>query len=208
MNTTLTHNDFVKIFNNSFVYSISEKNEFDTGVDKYILPRVMKDVQVRMLGVKADNPQALLNLKSQLASYIKEHFWNYFNGSLSFEEFHKTACNDIMNIFSERYNNVRYGKAQKIVNMTFKYFYCFDKSCQMEEKFDDCHMPLDSKILDWYKANIDKTQKTAWSYLEKEEYDQIQNKIKNYIKHNYCPYTVLQSEFVIWDNEINKNKVH
>lgn len=39
--------------------------------------------------------------------------------------------------------------------MSFKYLYCFDDfRIQHREKFENCHIPLDSFRLNWYKDNI------------------------------------------------------
>lgn len=206
----LTHSQLVKIFKGGYCYSLSDKKLFCQGVDEYILPGIIKDLQFRVAGtgVKTQNARALKDIKDDLAEYVKKEFWDYFNGAEKFDVFYSRACDDIMKILSERYNNVRYGKGQKAVNMIFKYFYCFNDADlpKNEDKFVDCHMPLDSKILEWYRKEIDNTQKTPWSYLDKDEYDEIQKKIKDYINIKYNgKYTVLQAEFVIWDDAI-KNK--
>lgn len=44
-----------------------------------------------------------------------------------------------------------YGKAQKIVNMSFKYLYCCDNAENYRDYFKYCHMPLDSFTLEWFK---------------------------------------------------------
>jgi hypothetical protein len=204
----LTHTQLVNIFRKGYCYSFDDKAKFEQGIDTYILPSVIKDMQfrVRGMGVKKQNAKPLEEIKKDFSTYLKTEFWNYFKNSQSFSAFHNKACNDMIDIFSKRYNNVSYGKAQKAINMTFKYFYCFENadSSQNELKFSDCHMPLDSKILEWYRKEIDNSQYTAWSYLDKNEYDIIQEKIKKHIGQKYNKnYTVLQAEFVIWDDAIN-----
>ena len=207
----LTHSQLVKIFKSGYCYSLTDKKLFCQGIDEYIVPSTIKDLQFRVpgMGVKSQNAKALTDIKDEFSTYIKKEFWDYFNSTTSFNTFHDKACNDMIEIFSKRYNNVTYGKAQKAVNMIFKYFYCFDNSDlpQYEKKFSDCHMPLDSKILEWYRKDIDNSQNTPWSYLNEDEYDEIQERIKKHIGAKYNgEYTVLQSEFVIWDDAIN-NKV-
>jgi hypothetical protein len=204
----LTHSQLVNVFKGGYCYSLSDRVKFDQGVDEYIVPSVIKDLQFRVpgTGVKSQNARALEDIKNDFATYVKKEFWDYFNGQTSFDVFHDKVCNDMIKIFSERYNNVAYGKGQKAANMAFKYFYCFADADlpQYEIKFADCHMPLDSKILEWYRQNVDVTQHTAWSYLDKAEYDAIKDNIKKHIDSQYGGgYTVLQSEFIIWDDAIN-----
>ena len=147
---------------------------------------------------------ALSDLKAALTAMLKTDFWDYVNGEADFLAFHSAACDNILALLEQRYERVTYGKAQKAVNMIFKYLYCFDGAEQAEERFAHCHMPLDSKILDWYRANVDVNQATPWSKLDKAEYAVIQDKIAGHIATQYAPYTVLQAEFVIWDTEISK----
>lgn len=204
----LTHTQLVNVFRKGYCYSLDDKAKFEQGIDSYILPSVIKDMQfrVRGMGVKKQGAKALSDIKKDFSDYLKKEFWNYFHSNQSFASFHDKACNDMVKIFSQRYNNVTYGKGQKAVNMTFKYFYCFENSdsSKNESKFSDCHMPLDSKILEWYRNEIDSSQKTAWSYLKKDEYDTIQDNISKHISQKYNNnYTVLQAEFVIWNNAIN-----
>ena len=202
---TLTHSDLAKLFKGGFVHSLNNKTAFDQGVDAYILPSIINDIQTRVLRVKEDGTD-LASVKADLSDWIKKVFWTYLHseGVQNFSDFHARACEAVTAIFEKRYDGMTYGKAQKVVNMIFKYLYCFDGAIALEDKFKACHMPLDSKILDWYKVNVDKHQKTPWSKLEAEEYHTIQEKLKAHIAAHYQPYTVLEAEFVIWDQEINQ----
>ena len=200
----LTHEDLVKLFDRHFAYSLIEKNKFDEGIEEDVLACIMKDVQFRALVLKKDDPQELSCMKAELSDYIKTHFWQYFHSTVSFDDFHRSTCHDMIAIFSKRYQGVQYGKAQKAVNMLFKYFYCFLGSEQMEQRFEDCHIPLDANILTWYRAHIDASQSTPWSFLDEKEYLHIQDRIKTYVQSRYPSYTVLQAEFIIWHREICK----
>jgi hypothetical protein len=115
--------------------------------------------------------------------------------------------------------------AQKIVNMAFKYLYCFDDANIYYNKFADCHMPLDrftlkwfySKVVPWYRSNYNKLstslnysnfwktwksgiKATTWSNLEDYEYKDIITLIRGYFANNppNPPVTILEAEFVIW----------
>lgn len=161
----------------------------------------------------------------QKSDEVIEEFKNsvihYFN-SKSFpqtqEEFntkHKELCIDWTNILKENGNtgdNLSYGKAQKVVNMMFKYMYCYSYLNNFikeipENAFDYCHMTLDSFTLRWIsdvwekdkKAKIIKSD-TAWSKLSEKEYDDISKIVKDN-EDKLKPYTKFEAEFFIWDYE-------
>ena len=71
-------------------------------------------------------------------------------------QWHKDMCEEFLAVIEPKYlGGLKYGKAQKIVNMTFKNAYCLQhneiKEDQFEKYFEYCHMPLDSIILEWVK---------------------------------------------------------
>lgn len=197
------HEELAKLFKGGFVYSLTDWTKYNMGIDKYVLPSVMKDLQMRTSKVKP-NGVDLSTVKMDMGKLLKTDFWDYIHGSQDFNSFQTSVCEKMIDILSKRYTPVCYGKAQKAFNMAMKFLYCFDGAIEFEKRFADCHMPLDSKILGWYREKVDKKQKTEWSKLSEEEYFEIQQKIKQHITENYAPYSVLQAEFVIWDREINK----
>ena len=71
----------------------------------------------------------------------------------------------------------RYGLAQKIVNMTFIYFYLFNdflKKNGLIIDYSNCDCPLDSIVLNDGLKHYD----IAWTRMNKEQYIAIQNEIK------------------------------
>ena len=71
-----------------------------------------------------------------------------------------------------------YGMAQKIVNMSYKYFYTFND--YLEEKnidFSTCDCPIDSVIL----KKLPKID-NPWSKITKKEYEKCQENIKEQIE--------------------------
>ena len=83
--------------------------------------------------------------KNKEFEWLAGEFYTYFqNGCGAFKVWHKTICNDFLERFKPILNqygydadkSLKYGKAQKIVNMTFKYLFCFDDAKNYAEKFD------------------------------------------------------------------------
>lgn len=118
-----------------------------------------------------------------------------------FDEKHKELCEIWCNCF--RGSDIgTFGKAQKIVNMSFKYLYCCDDALtNYIEHFKFCHMPLDSFTLEWFKRDVnirewfkneerDKTKPriisekmASWSALEyDEEEDLLKDAVGYYLK--------------------------
>ncbi len=157
-------------------------------------------------------------------------FANYMEkGTDDFEKWHNDTCllfkNEFAKLLTEANKksiNSTYGKAQKIVNMTFKYLYCFDDAYKYIDRFAPCHMALDSYILNWFFSwykeiwdNIENNKRAkrkltrsgkyhlpVWSNLEYEaigdstipQYKEIQEAIKTRLGNT----SRIEAEFVIW----------
>lgn len=91
------------------------------------------------------------------------------------------------------------GRAQKIVNMTFKYLYCVEgMRNKYKAHFKYCHMPLDSYTMAWIDdKDILPDSSTKWSALNYEDYYKFQNNAKEKIKE-LEGLTLLEAEFIIW----------
>ncbi len=140
------------------------------------------------------------------------------NAQKSYDDWHKEACCAVLKIIQAHYTNqdkertaVCYGKAQKLVNMAMKTVYCLLCKEQPDilrkycSRFDECHIPLDSYTLKWYREHYTE-QKTCWSKLEAEEYYGISKNIKamfdqKKLEDKYKDLTPLQAEFFIWEEE-------
>lgn len=85
------------------------------------------------------NQGAFLKLAKSIQAYFKD--------DKPFD--HKEWCKKfIADIEKHNHYKARYGQAQKVVNMAFKYLYCCDNiDEQTKAKFDPCHMPLDQYTL-------------------------------------------------------------
>lgn len=175
---------------------------------------------------KAEVKDAYTFLKS---SEIHELLSSYFEKEApsdedTFDNTHQTLCENVIKLFEKINYDIEYGKAQKIVNMSFKYLYCFDDA--PEEYFKYCHLPLDSFTLEWIYRNVlsdhKKYQKgkiAFWSKLQKGKteqdeyhgadgkhyysYDFYVKKVRKYLadtskEFKYNGWTPLQLEFKSW----------
>ena len=166
--------------------------------------------------------------KSFIEKFV-EYFDNYSEDRTNFEKWHEERCGQFLSVVNVYYENVEYGKAQKIVNMMFKYLYCMDwDDVDYEKCFQHCHMAIDSYILDWYNNQKIGSEKitNSWSNLGKEKYKKIQDSIREKLTEG-CEYTKykfgkkrtkskerieldktpIKAEFVIWFLETNYGKV-
>ena len=142
----------------------------------------------------------------------------------AFDERHKEVCDDFLTKLNKLCTDCGvneppcYGKAQKIVNMTFKYLYMFEKNEPIQPLFAFCHMPLDSSIFEYLKKKFKnhdgldaKLFETAWSKLDGERYMEIQTAIREYCQKYSSDYTdaadvadeyaklPFYAEFPIWE---------
>lgn len=122
-----------------------------------------------------------------------------------FDKAHKKACEKFLKLLArgteqewEKLNNDYYGKAQKFVNMTFKYLLSTGK--YDEEIFRWCHMPLDIYTLHWFYRETGIFIE-GWSSIKEDVYYEIQKIIRSRIQLRRNELSVLQNEFLIWEQE-------
>ena len=165
--------------------------------------------------------------KERALTYLRDSFYAYFHkgGEIDtvdgrksydvlsregFDEWHKAVCTEFLTLFNEdnrkRYQPVAYGKAQKAVNMVFKYLYCYDGADKYidEGYFDYCHMPIDNLTLNWYKKEVAyPPADCAWSDMKYGAYIEIQTNIRNYLEGSSSPLpsSGLEAEFYVWQGE-------
>lgn len=92
----------------------------------------------------------------------------------------------------------RYGLAQKLVNMTYKYFWIFSEYIDKKIDFSHCDCPLDSIILSKLE-----NKNHAWSKIKKEDYEEAQNDIAERLKQSDLTEELkklgnLAFDFLIW----------
>lgn len=154
------------------------------------------DAKRTMTGIgKFDKTPAIKAIETKLLGYFEEPAPN----SDSFEEKHKELCN----IWCTEFRGSEigtYGKAQKIINMAFKYLRCCGDAI---DHFNFCHMPLDSFTLTWYKRNTEDKNIYTWSKINPEEYSKIQATIRTHLQKSGNGLSPLELEFIVWP-EIQK----
>lgn len=96
---------------------------------------------------------ALVNLTNN----ILEIFSKNINNQEDYDVWHKSVCDEFVEDFNiaidGEYHKITFGKGQKIVNMAFKFLYCY-KDANNYNFFEYCHMPLDSFTLYWFWNDV------------------------------------------------------
>ena len=170
------------------------------------------DAKRTMHGITKDDRE---EAEDAIVKEFKAYFTNPAPCEKKFKESHIRLCNAWINSFEDGSSLGTYGKAQKIVNMTFKYLYCCTNIDNLENHFKYCHMPLDSFTLEWCKRNIqeiDPNKIGSWSKMKDEKSDTYKEskniekysyhyyvaRIRDYVAINKIELTPLQLEFIIW----------
>ena len=151
---------------------------FSTDIVMWAVKSAYGDAKRTMQGIScfSEEKDAALD---EIGEGILEYF-TVLEPATSQEEFdvlHEKLCNTWTKHFNDKLIGA-YGKAQKIVNMTFKYLFCIDFGKKKYEKwFFFCHMTLDSYTLDWIRQNrfiftenkVKVPKSLTWSKLEAEK---------------------------------------
>lgn len=142
-----------------------------------------------------------------IADTIKEKSMNGFSDQDAFNSFHSELCKKWTDGFKENAKLNQFGKAQKIVNMSLKYYYtyCYKNKSDMENIFEFCHFTLDSYTLKWLNSCRIVERKpdclnsnTTWSNLNATEYKKIQQYAKKCINETFEGMWPIKAEFIVW----------
>ncbi|MGN1143457.1 MAG: hypothetical protein ACI4SU_02750, partial [Anaerovoracaceae bacterium] len=196
----------------------------ETAIREAVL-QAYNDAKRTMHGIdSARREKAKNNIIKEMVDYFSMEKSGPPENAESFDKIHQSICLAWTKEFSGSSLGT-YGKAQKIINMAFKYLYCYayvDESLKVYFRF--CHMPLDSFTLEWFKRNVAKNlndfksdKLMPWSKIENSAsnedtftitengkqkeyytYDFYKNCIRKYIEDNHIKLTPLQLEFIIW----------
>ncbi len=149
--------------------------------------------------------QTKVKKDDQTIKDIAEKMKNYIDGNENDFNNNFYAVCDVL--CDEDTYKMKFGQAQKIINMAYKYLYCIAND-ELKNRFDNCHLPLDSVMLEWIYRNIktadnnklkkvDTLSKMDWgNEKEKGSYDYYKTYINNYCKDNKK--TPLQLDFEHW----------
>lgn len=216
MNKSSMLKNYIDRFYDQYKKSFDNKDEKEAV--KIAVDLAYKDAQRTMKGIDQKKRN---EAKSQIVEEVCKYLENSSNND--FDSKHAELCG----IWCKKFEGIdhgSYGKAQKIVNMTFKYMYCYyHKNKYSKDKmklFKDCHFTIDSLTLRWLNGcTTNKEKKPRWlkgdikwsSFFapEKEakdnykceEYNQLQKYAKECVADLFGKdITVLEAEFFIWDN--------
>ena len=163
-----------------------------------------RDMQPRHFKGIGEHKKEVADVFDRIADIFVEYFRSddIINEG-QFDEWHKKCCEELKDGFTaikvEYGEKMTVGKAQKLINITFKHLYLFSDA--KEEKFVYCHVPLDSFILEWGMRNavIDKDY-GVWSKLENDAYYEIQRSFRERLKaERFQGHLLLEDEFYIWE---------
>lgn len=226
--------DFYKNLEN---YAISNRDYYDENGGKKAINAAFKDFSSRTLR-KIDpdvNVSVDEELRKEALKYLSAKFEEYFKAPeknrKDFNTWHEQCCKEFQTKYNKalegKYHKIKYGKAQKIVNMTFKYLFCYVDADSYIGHFRYCHMPLDSFTLTWYRReakkclqqkgelwyqdNKNRADNLTWSDMGEEEYIKIQEDISKILvdykvkigNQEISFKNLLEAEFFVWKNERN-----
>lgn len=222
------HNMTEKLFEYEkeiFAKSIKKELSLNTERNYYVALDKAFDDAFNQYARRTRNKYA--SIKESLMEDVVKRLFRYFQDDKdNFEDCFEDCINKSLEIL----DNGKYGIAQKFVNMSFKYLYCFNDVEKYENKFRECNMPLDKYTIKWIKSLKDKEINKrlgeindSWSRIERDLYKDIQMLISNRLKENLeyqisykstetdnkcvLPNNPLDAEFIIWHQE-KINELH
>lgn len=141
-------------------------------------------------------------VKVKSVKWLYDHFTKNspfgIKSQADFDTWHNDTCTGycdymLAQTFPKKFD-ITYGRAQKVLNMTFKYLYCTASyQAEVEKIVEYLHMTLDSYTLRWYKDAIVITTPglnagdiSNWSKMNesapKHQYIDIQNRIRDFLR--------------------------
>ena len=207
------------------------KNRFRDRVFKGKTPETRAAIELAYADMSRRQNGHLPAMKEACINWLVN---NVFTGKIQFSDYdtwHETQCNELIKIWNDiKPNFGTVGKAQKVLNMAFKYLSCITEDYNAILQY--CHMTLDSYTLAWYKAVVmpwaqkngrpDVESLVEWSKIKSYgDYKLIQKNIRDYlstgavysIKINKkstkvlsLPIVPIDAEFVVWEGQIIKER--
>lgn len=181
-----------------------------------VVKKSYRDMQPRTFKKLSDDAKIDAMAKKFVLIDLANQFVDYFKApapatQAEFDKWHKDICFWFLNEFNKRvmrhsgYADIKYGKAQKIVNVAFKSLYLFcDIVPGNPSHFSFCHFTVDIYTLIWYNAAVCKKLGITsfcnpWRDMNYCAYIEIQKNIRAYLssqsKYSQNPFP---AEFEIW----------
>lgn len=133
-----------------------------------------------------------------------------------FDKWHFAACEAYCEYMKKqtflKKFDITFGRAQKVLNMTFKYLYTSTYKKAVEKLVPFLHMTLDGYTLRWYKEQIVAKIKglkvgdvSEWSKMNREQYEDIQKRIRCFLSNKSKYEYIINTEETL-DNEEDEKK--
>ena len=173
--------EIVTGFRKDWKYSlkgIPEEEIIETAIKKAYVSSMRRAINLNGKSSKEPREECAKFMRSNIAEKYKT-----INDARSFDDFAKVCCDNIVNIFHDKYGieDYTYGNAQKWLNMTFKYMLSADNMDYDLKVFEVCHIPIDSIIMNKAKEKLGvEPLSCAWSNCNNwEEIQRYQDSIRN-----------------------------
>ena len=167
---------------------------------KQAVEHAYKDLQWRTIkGHNNDNKEKNI---AEISNLVKEN--------IESKGKHITLIEEVEEVFKKDFENIPanqcFGKAQKAVNMTIKYLYCFNHP-SIKVDYENRDIPLDDRIIAFYDVCNKKKDNVSWSKIEKNKYDEIQKKLKKCCIDIGLDMFPIEAEFIIWNYSSAKQTI-
>ena len=178
----------------------------------------VNDAMNRVSGLKAGDKGNLFGNKD-----IQDRMYKYVSDIVdgnSYDFYIVVKCIENINAKSkEKVECLNFGKIQKLVNMTIKYFYINYYNTEFRKNFSDCGAPMDSYMIKFVFDNYYEVKKTnkrngdigfkrdlGWSTdnNNQETYKHFQEAIDVIIEEKELGINRIEFDYMFWD-EARKN---
>lgn len=152
-NESITSEDPKQIY----AYSIKEVNQIAKVIEKFAYIDTTRRTTSDLSGLrkKLKNGRFFDEMAKKISEYLNEStdIDNKKEKYEHFDRWHNSMCNWIIGETDNAGNKFSYGKAQKLLNMSLKYIYCFN-DFDKTYKVSAWHVALDSIMLKWFGNNV------------------------------------------------------
>lgn len=163
-----------------FLYKVLGGKDIDkvNDLDDLVMISIRKAYKDMLIGGRYVGASLSEPKLSEIQKLIKDHEYTFCREMID-EAAEIISKDEIISGSGSRYAT-RFGLAQKLINMTYKYLYVFNDfrpRPELSEAFKQCDCPLDSVILNTDHLKSKGLSNFAWTKLKKEDYIKIQDAI-------------------------------